>query len=102
MPVFRTSPQLGPGLEQHATQWHWDGLGIDCSPLVGNPELGSDGHYYVLVKAGAALAAGADVTINETTWVATAGAGGYEVPGGITGGVAINEYFWARTIALPQ
>lgn len=97
--VFRTSPQLGPGLEMHDTKFHWDGANIDVSYRLGNPEFGSDGHKYILVQAGATLAAGVDVTINETTWVATAGAGGYEVPGGITGGVASGEYFHARQIA---
>lgn len=97
--AFRTTPNLGPDLEQFDTQWWYDPTGT-VSPLTGNPELGSDGHYYVLVKAGAAFAtAGTDVTINETTWVATAGAGGYETP---VANIPINAYFYARSIALPQ
>lgn len=97
--VYRTTPNLGPDLEQFDTQWWYDPVGT-VSPLPGNPELGSDGHYYVLVKAGAAFAtAGTDVTINETTWVATAGAGGYETP---VAAIPINAWFYARSIALPQ
>jgi hypothetical protein len=97
--VYRTTPNLGPDLEQFDTQWWYDPTG-SVSPLPGNPELGSDGHYYVLVKAGAAFAtAGTDVTINETTWVATAGAGGYETP---VAAIPINAWFYARSIALPQ
>ena len=100
--AFRTSPNLGPDIDQFDTAWFFDlnlasGQG---SPMLGNPELGSDGHYYVLVKAGAAFAtAGTDVTINETTWVATAGAGGYETP---VAAIPINAWFYARSIALPQ
>lgn len=97
--AFRTTPNLGPDIEQFSTQWWYDIVG-SVSPLPGNPELGSDGHYYVLVKAGAAFAtAGTDVTINETTWVATAGAGGFETP---VAAIPINAWFYARSIALPQ
>jgi hypothetical protein len=97
--AFRTSPNLGPDLEQFDLNWWYDPDGT-VSPLLGNPELGSDGHYYVLVKAGAAFAtAGTDVTINETTWVATAGAGGFETP---VAAIPIDAYFYARSIALPQ
>lgn len=97
--AFRTTPSLGLDLEQFETVF-WDTPGGVNSPLTGNPELGSDGHYYVLVRAGANIAtAGTDVVINETTWVATAGAGGYETP---VANIPINAYFYARSIALPQ
>jgi len=97
--VFRTTPNLGPDLEQFDTKWFYDLEGVN-SPRLGNPELGSDGHLYVLVKAGAAFAtAGTDVTINETTWVASAGAGGYETP---VAAIPIDAFFYARSIALPQ
>lgn len=96
--AFRTTPNLGPDLEQFDTDWFFDLDGIDTSPRLGNPELGSDGHYYVLVKAGAAFAtAGTDLTVNETTWVASAGAGAYETP---VAAIPINAYFYARKIAL--
>lgn len=98
--VFRTTPQLGPQLEDHSEKFYWDAGIEDVSYRLGNRETGSDGHEYILVQAGAALDAGDDVTINETTWVATAGSGGFEVPPGITGGVAADEYFHARKIAL--
>lgn len=97
--AFRTTPNLGADIDQFDTQWFYDLQGVDTSPQLGNPELGSDGHYYILVKAGAALAtAGTAITINETTWVATAGAGGYVTP---VAAIPINAYFWARSKALP-
>lgn len=100
--AFRTTPNLGPDVEQFDTKWFYD-LGQDAtllnSPQLGNPELGSDGHYYVLVKAGAAIAsAGTAISINETTWVATAGAGGYVTP---VANIPINAFFYARSKALP-
>lgn len=96
--AYRTTPNLGPDIEQFATQWWYDPTGL-VSPLPGNPELGSDGHYYVLCKAGAAFAsAGTAVTINETTWVATAGAGGMVTP---VAAIPINAWFYARSKALP-
>lgn len=96
--AFRSTPNLGPDLEQFDTQWWYDPVGT-VSPLPGNPELGSDGHYYVLVKAGAAIAsAGTAITINETTWTATAGAGGYVTP---VANIPINAWFYARSLGLP-
>lgn len=97
--VFRTSPQLGPGVEQHATKFHWDGENVDVSYRLGNPEKGSDGHVYVMVQAHADLAAGAAIAVNETTWQTAVGTG-YLVPAGITGGVKSGEYFHARRTAL--
>lgn len=99
--AFRTSPNLGPDIEQFDTSYSgWmTPANIDYTPLLGNPELGSDGHYYVLVKAGAAFAsAGTALSINETTWTATAGAGGYVTP---VASIPINAYFYARSKALP-
>lgn len=94
----RSTPNLGPDLEQFSTQWWYDKDGF-VSPLPGNPELGMDGHYYVLCKAGAAFAtAGTAITINETTWVATAGAGGMVTP---VAAIPINAWFYARSKALP-
>lgn len=97
--AFRTSTSLGPDVDQFDTQWWYDPDG-SVSPLAGNPELGSDGHYYVLVKAGAAFAtAGTAIAINETTWVATAsGTGGYTTP---VAAIPINAWFYARSKALP-
>lgn len=99
--VFRSTPQLGPGLEQKDQKFFWDFQpGVDVSYRLGNKETGTDGHEYVLVQAGATLAANAAVTINETTWQATAGAGGFTVPPGITGGVVSGDYFHARRTAI--
>lgn len=99
--AFRTTPNLGPDLEQFELTyagWMLPGT-TEISPLLGNPELGSDGHYYVLVKAGAAFAsANTALTINETTWVATAGAGGFVTP---VASIPNNAYFYARSKALP-
>lgn len=98
--VFRTTAQLGPALESKGP-YHWDFQpGVDVSYRLGNKETGSDGHEYVMVQAGATLAASATVTINETTWVATAGAGGFTVPAAITGGVVSGDYFQARRTAI--
>lgn|SRR5690349_4459390 len=98
--AFRITPSLGPDLEQHALQFYWDlnrPVTVPSYPL-GSKVIGSDGHDYVLVKAAANLAsAGTDVTINETTWVATAGAGTYETP---VDSILADEYFHARKIAL--
>lgn len=57
---------------------------------------GSDGHDWRLVQAGAALAKNAAVTIADTTFVATAGAGGWT----INAAVANGEFAWARKTAL--
>lgn len=97
--VFRTSPQLGPGLEDKAAKFYWDGSNVDVSYRLGNTEKGSDGHDYTLVQAAGTLAAGADFGINETTWQTTAGTT-HEVPAGITGGVVEGDYFHARKLAL--
>lgn len=98
--VFRTTPQLGPDLESKGP-YHWDYQpGVDVSYRLGNKETGSDGHEYVMVQAGATLAANATVSINETTWVATAGAGGFTVPAALTNGVVSGDFFHARRTAI--
>ena len=99
---FRSTPQLGPQFDMHDTKFHWDGENIDVSYRLGNPEEGSDGHDYILVKAGANHAASARLDVNDTTWVTTANAGGaWMVPADIIGGsVASGEYFHARRFAL--
>lgn len=98
--VFRTSHALGPDIMQKDSKFHWDGPNVDVSYRLGNKEVGSDGHDYVLVQAGGTLAASAAVQINETTWVATAGAGGFTVPADLTAGVVSGDYFHARKTAL--
>lgn len=96
--AYRITPSLGPDLEQHALQNYWD-LGFDTPTYaLGSKVIGSDGHEYVYVQAAANIAsAGTDVTIDETTWVATAGAGDYETP---VASILADEFFHARKIAL--
>ena len=95
--AFGIDPSLGPDIEQFDTDFWFDLTGVD-SPLPGNVRFGSDGHKYVFVKAGAAFAtAGTAIVINETTWVATAGAGTYVTP---VAAIPINAWFYARQTAL--
>jgi hypothetical protein len=99
--AFRSTPQLGPGLEDvfSGTDPFWfEPDGDTPSPRLGNPEMGTDGHTYVWVRAGGSqIAASTAVQINETTWVATAGAGGFTTPPSV---VPANAYFWARKTAI--
>ena len=97
--AYRITPSLGPDLEQHATQFYWDlGFPDDPTYALGSKVIGSDGHEYVLVEAAANIAsAGTAVTFNETTWVATAGAGTYETP---VAGILAGEFFHMRKILL--
>lgn len=101
--AFRTSPSLGPQLDQTGP-YYWDSaraVTSEPSYRLGNTEPGNDGHRYVHVLAGAALTAGARVNINETTWVATANASGtHMVPNELTGGVANGAPFQARLFTL--
>jgi len=94
---YRITPTLGPDIEQHATKYYWD-LNSTGTPsyALGTKVVGSDGHDYIHVKAGADLAADAEVQINETTFVATAGAGGFTVPVAVKSG----EAFHAKRTAL--
>lgn len=97
---FRTSPVLGPGILQSETQQYWDGvtdtLGTgQPSYQPGSTVKGSDGHDYTYVKAHAALAANAQVGINEATWVTQTGTT-HTAPAA----TAINEWFHARKAAL--
>lgn len=101
--MFRTTPQLGPQLNDKSAKFHWDGANItDVSPRLGTREIGSDGHTYVLVKAAGTVAADSGVSINESTWVASADASDpeWEVPADVTGGVVLNDIFWARATSI--
>ena len=98
---FRITPSLGPDLWQHQTQYYWDQIAYP-DPATGVPSyqpgskvIGNDGHEYVFVKASAAIAAGGDFTVNESTWGTAAGAT-HESPTAIASG----EWFHARKIAL--
>lgn len=97
---FRITPSLGPDLWQSETQFHWDTIGDptgagEASYQPGSMVIGNDGHQYVFVKAGAAIAAGGDVGINETTWVTAAGAT-HEAPRAVTAG----EWLHVRKITI--
>lgn len=115
--VYRSTPQLGPALVDHEASFWFSppstfsatisgtpySDAVDVSYALGNPEKGTDGHVYVLVKAGAALDAGDGVAIDEDTWIATSDESSpvFEVPADIEGGsVANGEYFHARRILL--
>ncbi len=102
--MFRTTPQLGPQLnDKGAPNFYWVGANItDSSPRLGTREVGSDGHTYILVKAAGTVAADAGVSIDESTWVATADASDpeWEVPADLTGGVTAGVIFWARATSI--
>lgn len=101
---FRTTPSLGPDLHQSEVQYHWDMVtdttngtkGPSYQP--GSKVIGNDGHEYVFVKAGAGFAAEAGLSIEESTWVASADASDPEFEAPVA--VLINEWFHARKVAL--
>lgn len=102
--AFRTTPNLGAQFDQKGP-YYWDeGAGIpsgDPSYRLGNVELGSDGHDYIHVKAAGTLAASARVTVDEVTFVATAGGSGpWMVPADLEGGVVADQVFQARRFTL--
>lgn len=107
---FRTTPQLGPQLDDVFVGLpYWDLTGIQgVTPLLssgvtepsyklGNRETGDDGQDYIWVQASAAIAAtantGTQVTVT-TDGTAAAGSGGWYAP---VGGIPINAYFHARS-----
>lgn len=99
---FRTSPQLGPQLNEVFTAMpYWDNYGNITSPSykLGNRETGNDSSDYVWVQASAAIAptasTGTQVTITSTG-TAAAGSGGWYAP---VEGVANGAYFHARSKA---
>lgn len=111
---FRTTPQLGPALDDHDTQFYWDsrpttfvnaagtvndGVSI-ASYKPGNRESGSDGHVYILVKAHADIASG-NFSIDEATWLTKTGTD-FTLPADIlaAGGVKKDEWFHAKKVAL--
>lgn len=98
--VYRITPSLGPGLEQHAEQNYWD-LGFDTPTYaLGSKVIGSDGHEYVYVQAGAGFASAATgLSINETTWVASLDNTDpvWETP---VASILADEFFHARKVSL--
>lgn len=91
--AFRTTPQLGPQLDEAFDGLpYWDGaLGVstaatDLEPSykLGNREHGDDGYEYIWVTAPVEIAAtavtGTEVDVDLDTFEATVGAGGYFTP----------------------
>lgn len=100
--VYRITPSLGPELEQHAQQFYWDvnGPAADPTYALGSKVVGSDGHEYVLVQAAANFATIASgLSINETTWAASADASDpvWETP---IAGIVSGDFFHARKVLL--
>lgn len=103
---FRTTPILGPDVWQTEAQFYWDMIGNPTnaatlggpSPQLGTIVNGSDGAEYIFCQAAGDLDADEGVSINQSTWVATADASSpvFEAP------VAVLEdaYFWARRILV--
>lgn len=95
--VHSVTPSLGFDDTLQAPLGYWDAS--VPSPQLGSALHTSDGHVYILVEAGAALAAGVDVVIAESTFVATAGVGEYQVPAALTA-VILGDVFWAQKIVI--
>ena len=100
---FRTTPILGPDVWQTAAQFWWDTIGDPNnlngpSPQLGTVVNGSDGAEYIFVKAAAGFAAEDGLSINQSTWVASADASSpvFEAPVA----VLADAYFWARRILV--
>lgn len=109
--AFRTTPQLGPQLNQVFTGLpYWDNPGpllgssgtiatgiTSPSYKLGNKEVGDDGHDYVWVRASANIAsnaAGIQVTITEPAFTVATGAGGYWTPPNTA--IVSGQYFHVR------
>jgi len=98
---FRTSPQLGPQLDDvYVGIPFYDPPNItEPSYKLGNRETGDDGQDYIWVQASAAIAAtastGTQVTVTADG-TAAAGSGGWYAP---VAGVASGAYFHARSKA---
>lgn len=91
--AFRTTPSLGPDLDQASTQFYFQDDASTPTYQLGTRVHGSDGFEYVFVKAGSSdIPADTQVEIDGTTYVATAGSGGFYAPVD----VPANGYFHAR------
>lgn len=93
--AYRTTPILGPDVDQSSTQFYWDMISTDTAPsyALGTRVTGSDGYEYVYVQAGSSdISPATQVQINASTHVATAGAGGFYT----VAAVPKNAYFHAR------
>ena len=101
--AYRITPSLGPDVGQHETAFYWDfnnktPAGVQgVSYQLGSRVTGSDGHDYILVKAGADLAADARFNVSETTWVTTANASGVLAA---PQAVKADEFFLGKVYAI--
>lgn len=93
---FRTTPQLGPQLDDVFTGLpYWDASGLTEAGAViqgvsspsyklGNTEFGSDGREYIWVQASADIAAtattGTQVVITVPAFTVATGSGGFYTP----------------------
>lgn len=111
--AFRTTPQLGPQLDDVFTglpYWDMGGNNIngnattgltEPSYRLGNKEVGNDGHDYVWVRASANIAsnaAGTQVTITEPAFTVASGSGGYWTPPNVA--ITSGQYFHVRKGAV--
>lgn len=108
MSGFRTTPNLGPALDDvYPAMPFWDSqLGVssggvataEASYRLGNSEIGSDGGEYIWVRASAIIAAtattGTQVTITFPAYTVATGAGGFFTP--VNKAVASGEYIHVR------
>lgn len=104
---FRTTPQLGPQLDDVFTGLpYWDLTGIEdggtivsgvTSPSykLGNVEMGDDGREYYWVQASADIAAtattGTQVTMTVPAFTVATGAGGFYTP--VNTAIVSGQYF---------
>ena len=95
--AFRTTPQLGPGLETvipAGDVWYdIPGKGTIGSPQLGTKEFGSDGREYIWVQAGGAIAATTQIALSAAFEATTGGTTGYFTQGTA---IADGDFFWAR------
>lgn len=89
--AFRVTPQLGPGSEQQGPGY-FDAGQPGISYQLGVRHVDSDGRERMWVRAsGSAISAATQVSINASTFIASAGAGGWYT----VAAVPANGYFHA-------
>lgn len=98
---FRTTPQLGPQLDDVFTGLpYWDLTGGITSPSykLGDVERGDDGGEYMWVQASANIAAtattGTEVIITVPAYTVATGAGGWYTP--VNTAITSGQYFHVR------
>ena len=98
---FRTTPQLGPQLDDVFTGLpYWDLTGNITTPSykLGDVERGDDGGEYIWVQASANIAAtattGTQVTITFPAYTVATGSGGWYTP--VNTAITSGQYFHVR------